>query len=233
MVYEKLNLTDGTVFTAAHVAHIEEGIFNSAPAGYGIGALTRFSVGNDEEIDAALTQTLAGMAAQSFKRIVLSMTTTTNSLNCGGHWYCDIYKQTPDYAIITAKTPVNYGLEVQRGLWAGVLRPWEWVIAPMELGVEYRTTERHNNKVVYKKKVDFGALPSTAEKSVSAMPAGSSLVEAIGYASGASYNIPIPGYYFIKSMGSTRSTGALWISTSADGSAYNAYITLKYTKPEG
>lgn len=42
----------------------------------------------------------------------------------------------------------------------------EWVNPPMELGVEYRTTERHNGKVVYAKAVDCGNMPASATKYV-------------------------------------------------------------------
>ena len=34
----------------------------------------------------------------------------------------------------------------------------EWANPPMEIGVEYRTTKRHNGKPVYTKLIDFGAL---------------------------------------------------------------------------
>ena len=108
--------------------------------------------------------------------------------------------------------------------------PWEWINPPMSPNVEYRTTERHNGKVVYTKLVQFGALPNKTEKSVTAMPAGSSLIEAVGYASGASYNVAIPGYYAIQSFGSTRSSGTLWLSTTIDMSSYNGWITIKYHK---
>lgn len=33
MAYEKLNLSNGTVLTAEHLAHIEDGIANSQPVG--------------------------------------------------------------------------------------------------------------------------------------------------------------------------------------------------------
>lgn len=35
-------------------------------------------------------------------------------------------------------------------------KPWEWVNPPMQLGVEYRTTERYQGKPVYTKLVDCG-----------------------------------------------------------------------------
>ena len=46
--------------------------------------------------------------------------------------------------------------------WTG----WEWENPPMELGVEYLTTERWNGKAVYTKCIAFGELPSNTAKSV-------------------------------------------------------------------
>lgn len=37
--------------------------------------------------------------------------------------------------------------------------PWEWINPPMELGTEYRTTERYLGKPVYCKLIDCGAVP--------------------------------------------------------------------------
>ena len=39
----------------------------------------------------------------------------------------------------------------------------EWMNPPMELGVEYRTTERWNGEPVYTKVIRFGEMPSNAE----------------------------------------------------------------------
>lgn len=44
--------------------------------------------------------------------------------------------------------------------------PWEYVNPPMQLGVEYRTTERYFGKPVYVKIVDFGVLPANSKKVV-------------------------------------------------------------------
>lgn len=106
----------------------------------------------------------------------------------------------------------------------------EWINPPMVANEEYRTTERYLGKVVYTKLVQFGALPNKTEKSVTAMPAGASLIDAIGIGYGSSYNVAIPGYYAIQSFGSTRSSGTLWISTTIDMSSYNGWIKIKYHK---
>lgn len=55
-----------------------------------------------------------------------------------------------------------------RYLKSGVWTEWEWVNPPMALGVEYRTTERWQGKVVYTMLFDIGAMPaSKAAKQVS------------------------------------------------------------------
>lgn len=43
---------------------------------------------------------------------------------------------------------------------------WEWVNPPMQLGVEYRTTERYLGKPVYVKVVDCGSCPADGYKDV-------------------------------------------------------------------
>lgn len=106
----------------------------------------------------------------------------------------------------------------------------EWFNPPMSQGVEYRTTERWSGSPVYTMAVDFGALPNNAEKSKSGLPAYLNIIDMRGYAVGGSYNVPIPGYYAIHSMGYTKSNGNLWISTTADMSGYIAYVVVKYTK---
>lgn len=42
----------------------------------------------------------------------------------------------------------------------GTWGAWEWVNPPMQLGVEYRTTERYQGKPVYVKLVNAGTMPT-------------------------------------------------------------------------
>ena len=51
----------------------------------------------------------------------------------------------------TAYSDSYPGCVAQRKLADGVWKPWEWVNPPMVSGTEYRTTERCQNKAVYKK----------------------------------------------------------------------------------
>lgn len=48
--------------------------------------------------------------------------------------------------------------------------PWEWVNPPMQLGVEYRTTERYLSKPVYAQLMDFGHAPAQGSTKIIAFP---------------------------------------------------------------
>lgn len=106
------------------------------------------------------------------------------------------------------------------------------LLAPPELlmDVEYLTAEQWNGAPVYVMAVDYGALPNQTEAENYTLPAGLNVISMEGFAVGAAYNIPIPGYYAVESMGYNRESGNLWISTTADLSGYHGYIRVKYTK---
>ena len=97
-------------------------------------------------------------------------------------------------------------------------------------GVEYATHERWNGGQVYATVVDYGPLPDTDEGENHHLAAGLNVIDIRGFAVGENYIIPLPGYYAVESMGYTRATGNLWISTTTDLSGYRGYITVKYTK---
>ena len=56
-----------------------------------------------------------------------------------------------------------YGCQIKRVFVDGKWYPWEWLNPPMELGVEYRTTERYLGKPVYAKAVDCGQIADGKE----------------------------------------------------------------------
>jgi hypothetical protein len=95
----------------------------------------------------------------------------------------------------------------------------------MELGVEYRTTERYLGKPVYAKAVDFGALPNATRKEVDHGIANFG-VGIYVYGNYGIYNLLNPGD--IKSI---FATGArIVIITSTNVSTYTATVVIKYTK---
>ena len=166
-----------------------------------------------------------------------------------GQDMCALYKASNDYA--SAYTIGSYNSntpgfrmikhKIDSSDPAGIWDPLEWVNPPMQLGVEYRTTERYLGKPVYCKLVDFGMLAKT-EKNVSiSIPSIDVCVSIKGIAIGTtgSYigqSIPLPlvrensiKIYF----GGCANGSAVILSTNstwADVTNFNALAILRYTK---
>lgn len=115
------------------------------------------------------------------------------------------------------------------GLGAGAqIYPWEWVNPPMQLGVEYRTTERYLVKPVYCQLVNFGALPNATQKVVKHnIPNVSSVISVYG---SAQEQAIVVGAFGMKVTGINADNTNVAIWTSADLSNYSAYVAMKYTK---
>lgn len=67
--------------------------------------------------------------------------------------------------IIVPNLTAEYGkysnCSLRRTRYGNTYTPWAWTNPPMELGVEYMTTERYMGRSVYKKLVALGEAPST------------------------------------------------------------------------
>lgn len=115
------------------------------------------------------------------------------------------------------------------GLGAGArIYPWEWVNPFMQLGVEYRTTERYNGQPVYCKLVNFGALPNATQKVVKHnIPNVSSVISVYGSAQDQAIGVGAFGAQ-VTGINADNTNVAIW--TSADLSNYSAYVAIKYTK---
>lgn len=127
---------------------------NKAPAGFGLGT------SNPRHIDDANNalesgwyyldaSTLNGPESAEYSNVMLVLTRNSNP-------------QTVQVSF----NVTDLAFELRRVCANGVWSPWEWVNPPMQLGVEYRTTERYNSKPVYVKTVDLGRLPDRSNKSV-------------------------------------------------------------------
>ena len=118
--------------------------------------------------------------------------------------------------------------------------PWEWVNPPMELGKEYRTTERYLGKPVYVKTVPTGAMPAASGLSNrvlvgcgvnpdildtvvrwngTATDGDSVCTLPVTPANGLS--IALQGYMYKRTV---------YIESNGDYSAYSGTITFAYTK---
>jgi hypothetical protein len=152
--------------------------------------------------------------------------------------------------------PSSYGVDVYQTIksgvtvsqryyssWAGTWQPWEYVNPPMQVGVEYRTTERHNGKAVYTKLCAYA--PSAITAGYQSLPTNASWTEALSAvvrwydASSDTWRF-FPSVYHgnIQWMGQVYSAWGnvlvLELGTSLlermQQSTKDIYITLKYIK---
>lgn len=121
---------------------------SAAPSGYGLGASAAGPITSTDVLDATVANgwyscqlgsaNLAGVIV-NYGSVFVRNVTTTNEV---------IQELMPSFTNIRLRRTRNSSLT-----W----NPWECENPPMEDGVEYRTTERHNGTPVYVKTFDIGA----------------------------------------------------------------------------
>ena len=123
----------------------------AAPAGYGLGVTVKDITASD----------LDSTTSNGWYRIA------NDSLTIGGYtfsdWHIHVSKYSTKYVVQEMYTLNGYKAVrlCQNGTWHE-----EWENPPMSVGVEYRTTERWNGKVVYTKLVNYGGMPAQTTYSV-------------------------------------------------------------------
>ena len=129
---------------AEHLNKIEQGIADSAPGGFGLGELTGRTANSFSDI-----------TGYGFYRVPSESGFAPDTSSNWGAIYigANLSYGTLVYARLGALMAV-------RSVSGGEVGPIEWINPPMNLGVEYRTTERYLGKPVYVKLVDCG-LPQT------------------------------------------------------------------------
>ena len=209
---------------------------NKAPAGFGFGdAVQSIETTSAEEsyetYCAKVDAVLDGMPNKTAKLVlayppaVYGKAGTTISL---------LYKGDANYAV-----PSNIG-SADTGLcgWRMIKlkksssdpsawQPFEWEHPPMQIGVEYRTTERYNSKPVYKKAINTGALSAGTSKSVAhgVQNIGLRLSALYGLNNGGDNLVSNPGITGILVDGSN-----ITITTAAGFSTSNSWVVIAYTK---
>lgn len=146
----------------------------AAPAGYGLGEVMEFS--SIENIDNLY---LSG----NYRFFV------DGGFSVAGANLWSFYMRVDGYDENNCTQTIYCG-----GAGAGVIRrtkystwgEWEWENPPMVLGVEYRTTERWNDKPVYCKLVDLGV--STSAKVITVLTSGNRMIRHVDRCS--SYPLP-------------------------------------------
>ena len=140
------------------------------------------------------------------------------------------------YAFQTLKDKAGYIAHRVKNELAGSWSEWEYDVAPMVAGEEYRTTERHNGKVVYTKLIECGNMPNKDYKYTECGVNALNIIDIKAYA----YYAEGTGFMQIFPMHSLQTgsvTVVCWaegttiaIHTLYDESRATAKATIKYTK---
>ena len=206
---------------------------NKAPAGYGLGAAAAPVTDlNQAVLSGWYSCVLDEMPDKTAKLVrayppaVYGKAGTTVSL---------LYKSDANYVVLSnigsADTDLcgwrmfkqRYPSSSSPAVWM----PFEWEHPPMRTGIEYRTTERHNNKPVYKKAVNTGALSAGTSKSVAHG------VQDIGLRLSALYGLNNDGDNLVGNPGITGilvDGSNITITTAAGFSTSNSWVVIAYTK---
>ena len=141
----------GTPITPAALQHMENGIKNSAPAGFGLGVGSytdpKTSWTTQEQLDALVTNGFWAYRNQDIP--LVSADANTKYVKGITIAYSHNHETQIGWCVYTGTCIVR---ERKDGVW----QPWEFVNPPMSSsGVEYRTTERYKGLPVHAKRVAY------------------------------------------------------------------------------
>lgn len=147
---------------------------NKAPGGFGWGEAMKDVLASDAEDTyetycGKLDVLLADMPDGTSQRIYARGPSSTGQYYGAGNVVAVLSKILGTSASLIGLSPDPRG--TTNGLWRmlkdnGKWQPVEWINPPMELGTEYRTTERYLGKPVYVKVVDCGNCPESGHKDI-------------------------------------------------------------------
>lgn len=164
---EEIDNAVGRVAATAGSGAITAGDVGAAPDGI-ISAIIRVSESEnvDTYLDAAILAYYNAMKDFTISFVSLQLSFLSPTIG-GAAWVFRFYRAGKDYGTITGESYEGKKVSrISRVVFSGVLGPWEWESPQMMLGIEYRTTERHNGKPVYTKLVDCGMMPNNGLKEI-------------------------------------------------------------------
>ena len=184
-----------------------------APAGYGLGDRANYPENNDVHSISKSGWYLVGVSTQ-------------NAVGTYGLIQANVYDAENAVLFLYSNTGSIYTRKIkQYGTWS----EWEYVNPPMALGVEYRTTERWQGKVVYTKLIDFGVMPNATTGYVyNVIPVSANVISLKGIAKNGYGNDDLSAMNGVTEV--WRNQGYIAVKTTADLSAYTATFLVKYTK---
>ena len=103
----------------------------------------------------------------------------------------------------------------------------EWQNPPMAQGVEYRTTERWAGEPVYRYMVNIGALPNSSFAEIAHGLSATHIVRCEGVSN---YGFALPMVASVNRVDLGCSKTHIFVTTTADYSYAQAYVTIYYTK---
>ena len=129
-----------------------------------------------------------------------------------------LYKGSDEYATLfncgAAESSFNgWRMYKEKGVWS----PFEWVNPPMKLGVEYRTTERWNQKPVYCIAWPGGDFPSNTTKAVEVDTGTPGKVTAIDSHTVLGNGTMVNGLYGVSVFDESNYLGMFLQNTSTEG----------------
>lgn len=200
----------------------------AAPGGFGWGDSAQYTFKTNEDFKAWFMQNAAPKCARNTFAASVFIADVINNrmliIASGNSLTSDIVIVGYTYNGYELRATVDYN---------GILKPWEWVNPPMELGKEYRTTGRYLGKPVYTKLVDCGEMPSGTTKTVDVGVENllrKVSVEAMMYYS-ATDNWTLPLHNGSFDVDVWFNNQGISIRAQQSGlSAYTGYVTIKYTK---
>lgn len=177
----------------------------------------------DNTFETTLTELFSAMKSTSYKKFQFY-----DKLGLSDNKYIGtLWKYTPNYGVLEASNYMGYS--ARKCFKGGAWKPWEWINPPMEVGVEYRTTERYKDKPVYVKLINFGTLPNTSATSVS-IGKSLTMVSTEGMTYNGNYALSLSIHNGINSVYYNKSEGKLYVDTKNDATKWTAEIVVKYTK---
>lgn len=145
-------------------------------------------------------------------------------------WFGILSKSSDNNGSIKAWSANLTGSLVFKVKFSGAWQPLEWQNPPMDIDVEYRTTERYQGKPVYAKCISIGMLPSNAETTTPHGISNSKNFVAVWGHSGRYY---FPTQWNDDKIGTINiyaTSTNVYVRTTEAWDNYVAYVTIKYTK---
>lgn len=195
----------------------------AAPAGYGLGVQFPQSATSLADLD---TLTQNGWYVVSASASTLAGVYFNHAMVFVQCRYGSTYQEL---------VPIKSTTKLRRYRYNETWSEWEVENPPMELGVEYRTTERHNGAPVYAVRLTVGELLNKGITTTSLPSVPAEIVEIYGTAKSDAYTETVT-FPIITTSGAIgarlakEGTKNIVAKTFADYSGYIATATVKYTK---